>query len=259
MNSCGKVLLIGVVLAGLVARAQEGPAHAQAPKAVAASVVANPQSTPSKESQSDSAASEDRDPMGSASIGIKAGLAGTSVARLPTDGESAGFPGAINARRGVRVAFPIHLGGRGFGWTLEPYLSRSEILRLTRDESGDVDGSRVFDLTAFGIYTGPSVQLQVATPLYLGIGFGAMSSYIESGGFDYGLDLYGRLPLSLTYYVSSQLALVAEFSVGYGVSLFANKVRTVTSRSTGRTTLVKDPADLGQAFAWDWSFGIRLP
>jgi hypothetical protein len=59
--------------------------------------------------------------------------------------------------------------------------------------------------------------------------------------------------------VSNQFALMAEFGVGYGVSLFANKVRTATDRSTGKTSLVKDSADLGQAFAWDWSFGIRLP
>jgi hypothetical protein len=255
VKSCGKVPLFAVVLAGCVLCSM-GRAHAQARAAVAVSSSVDPKATSSGGSKPDSAAREDDNPMGTASIGIKVGLSGTGVASLPS-AESASFLGTINARRGMRLAFPIHLGGRGFGWTIEPYLSRSKVQRLVRDDRGGIDGARVFDLTGFGVYTGPSVQLQLARPLYLGLGFGAASSYIESAGFDFGVDLYGRVPLSLTYYVSNQFAFVAEFSAGYGLSLFANKVRT--DRSSGRATLVKDPADLGRAFAWDWSFGIRLP
>lgn len=255
MRSTEKVLLFVVALLACVACAAPR-ARAQARATVAAASSVDPGPAPAAASKPDTSAREDDNPMGAASIGIKIGLAGIGVAELPTE-ESAGFLGEINARRGMRVAFPIHLGGRGFGWTIEPYLTRSKVQRLARDAQGDIDGSRVFDLTAFGVYTGPSVQLQLARPLYLGLGFGAASSYIESGGFDFGVDLYGRVPLTLTYYVSSQFAFIAEFSAGYGVSLFANRVRT--DRSSGRAILVKDPADLGRAFAWDWSFGIRLP
>ena len=197
--------------------------------------------------------------MGPASIGIKLGAAGTSIAKLPGDRASVNFPGAIDGRRGLRVALPIHLGGRGFGWTFEPYLSRSSVRRVVRDAVGDVDGLRAFDLMAFGMYTGPLVQLQVKAPLYLGIGFGAMSSYIASDGFAFGMDLYGRAPLSLTYYLSTQIALVAELGIGYGVTLFANKARTVIEPSTRDQTSVTDRAEVGQAFAWDWTFGVRLP
>jgi hypothetical protein len=255
VRSCDKVLLFALVLAGCLAgAAPRAQAQARAAVTVASSVQSQP--APPAAAKPDAPPSEDDNPMSAASIGVKIGLAGIGVADLPTQ-ESAGFLGEINARRGLRVAFPIHLGGRGFGWTVEPYLTRSKVQRLVRDERGGIDGARVFDLTAFGVYTGPAVQLQLTRPLYLGLGFGVASSYIESGGFDFGVDLYGRVPLTLTYYVSSQLAFVAEFSAGYGVSLFANKVRT--DLSSGRATLVKDPADLGRAFAWDWSFGVRLP
>lgn len=259
VKSCRKLALIAIVVAAVASSAL---GRAQAETAVDR---AGPGATASQEPVSDtptreSPSSADPNPMDTFSISIKFGEAGNGVARLSRNVKTGSFPGAIDSRRGFRVALSLHLGGAGFGWTIEPYLSRSSVRSQVKDLEGSVTAFDSVDLTAYGMYTGPLVEIHVSRATYVGLGFGVMTTYIASDGFALGVDLYGRVPLSFTHYVSSQFALVLELGIGYGMTTFANKPREVTDPTrSNATTTVRDRADFGQAFAWDWSFGVRLP
>jgi hypothetical protein len=172
-----------------------------------------------------------------------------------------GYEGRTDRRVGLHVSVPLYLGGSGFGWVIEPMLQRSEVLRSTKDELGNVTGSESVDVLGLGGYTGPLVNIQATRALYMGIGLGAKVLYLTNDAFDYALDLYGRVPVSGTYYVNDHLALMVELGLGYGVSVFADKPTPVVSDDEN-TLLVRNASDdpeFGSAFAWDLSFGVRLP
>ena len=50
--------------------------------------------------------------------------------------------------------------------------------------------------------------------LYPSIGFGVKLGYMVSDGIDYGLEIIGRIPVGITYYVLEDLGIVAEFGIG---------------------------------------------
>ena len=192
-------------------------------------------------------------PMGWAGLGLKTGLAGMGRGKVSVYGER------FDSRSGLMVALPIYLGGQGFGWTLEPYMALSTTTGELRDTSGNVSGTREVSLRAYGIYTGPQVQIQVARPVYVGFGLGVKGAYLANDGFDYAIDLYARVPVSATYYVSDNLALVAEVGFGYGASIFADVPRIEVNPITGDVQNAQSDPTIGTAFTWDASFGIRLP
>ena len=201
----------------------------------------------------------DRDPMGTVGIGMKLGYASIGGSAVSVSRKGKTFASQLDGRRGVQVSVPVHLGGSGFGWTLEPFLSRSSVGHEVTDQNGAIVDEKHVDLTAFGIYTGPAINIHVANPLYLGLGFGVKGAYVSNDGFDYAFDVYGRAPLSATYYVTRQLALVAEFGLGYGASVYADPPRLQLDPITKRVRNVSGSPHVGSAFAWDCSFGIRLP
>ena len=191
-------------------------------------------------------------------IGLKLGVAGMARGALSVSSNGRSLVRDIDPRRGLHVALPIHFGG-GFGFTVEPYVSRSSLEHGVRDAEGTIVGSEATSLTAWGAYLGLALNLQVATPVYLGVGLGVKGAYIATDGFDYALDAYGRLPLSVTYYVVDQCAFVAELGLGYGLSLFADRPRLRFDPLTGIPRNVPESPQIGTAFAWDFSFGVRLP
>jgi hypothetical protein len=138
-------------------------------------------------------------------------------------------------------------------------LSRSSVGHALRDENGVISGSEDVDLTAYGVYTGPVVNIHVISPLYLGLGVGVKGAYIANDGFDYAFDAYARAPLSATYYVTDQFALVAEVGLGYGLSIFADLPRVRIDPLTNKLKDVPEEPQVGKAFAWDCSLGVRLP
>lgn len=193
-------------------------------------------------------------------IGLKLGMAGTSAGSLASSSDGLSVDDEVDARRGLHLAIPLSVGGSGFGWTLEPYMSRSSIGRSTRDPTGVITGRREqVELRAYGVYTGPVVQIHVANPVYVGIGLGVKGAYVANDGFDYAFDAYARVPLSVTYYVIDQLALVAELGLGYGISIFADQPRIRIDPLTNKPRTVPSDPQLGKSFAWDFSIGIRLP
>jgi hypothetical protein len=212
--------------------------------------------------EDDTAGERDPTPMAFAGVGVKVGLAGMGAGNLRFKRE--GLPlTSVESRRGIRLALPINLGGDGFGWSIEPYLSKSSITRVTSEVARDgstsyADGEQA-DLTSYGLFTGPVYNVHVAAPLYLGAGLGLQAAYVASSAFDRAVDGYLRLPLSATYYVSDQVALVAEVGLGYGASLFMEKEAHTTIDKTTQEVATDSTPMFGTAFAWDCTIGVRLP
>jgi len=253
-------LAVASALFGALVGAAPTEAHAQARDAVAlsgAQALSVPPA-PSTAMQDDTGGERDATPMAGIGVGFKLGMAGMSEGSFDVKAGGKTYPGRVDARRGLHLALPIELGGNGFGWSFEPYLSKASVTRTVTDVSGQPSGEEEANLMAYGMYTGPAVHIHVMQPLYLGVGVGIKGAYVSSNDFRYGFDAYGRVPLSATYYVLNDLALVAEVGVGYGVSAYVNKPVPVVNVQ-GRTVDVESDAQFGKSFAWDCSIGVRLP
>jgi hypothetical protein len=253
--------LLRAALAGGLLAGNESSAVAQPRHAVAMGAAQALSTPPAPElRRDDSTPQRDRTPIAPAGVGVKLGMAGMGAGKLTVSGGGdQSYTGRVDSRRGLHLAIPIHLGGSGFGFTLEPYLSRSSIGHTVKDASGLATGTEDAELTAYGVYFGPAVNIHVAQPLYLGVGVGVKGAYVASDDFDLALDAYGRVPLSATYYVTNQLAVVAELGLGYGVSIFADKPRPTYDASTGTVRNAKDDPRFGRAVTWDCTIGVRLP
>lgn len=235
----------------------EASAHAQATPAVSNVAVVESSghfagSTPAPES--DAADKAERDPMGWAGIGLKVGVSGVGAGKLTVMGQE----GRTEARTGVHVALPINLGGDGFGWTFEPFFGQSSVGHAVKDNVGNVVGAESVGLQALGIYTGPTINIHVMDPLYVGFGVGLKGAYLLNNSFEYAADVYGRVPVHATYYLSRKFALVAEVGFGYGASVYGDKTRVVVD-STGTARNATDDPQFGVAYTWDATIGVRLP
>jgi hypothetical protein len=144
------------------------------------------------------------------------------------------------ARRGVHLSMPIQLGGTGVGLRIEPFVTIAP------------------SATAYGLYSGPTFEFQVAAPLYLGFGFGVKAAWVRADDWQYAADLYGRIPAHATVYVSDDLALVAEFAFGGGGSGYVSEARNIVLPN-GTVVARKQNMQFGLARTWDFSFGIRFP
>lgn len=223
------------------AAAQGARAQARAPDEQAAplqSEDALPEEQPSEEDD------ESQDPMGWIGIGVKVGFAFVGSSEIGVDAASLGLAPTVEGmqinptytfitprRAGVQLSIPINLGGDGFGWMVEPYFHFASY-------------------RANGLYTGPTINLHLADPLYFGFGFGFKGALLYADELDFGIDLGGRIPFTLHYYLANDLGLIAEAGIGY----------TATGLSL-KPAPGKEAGDIsfGGAFAWDLSFGVRFP
>jgi hypothetical protein len=144
-------------------------------------------------------------------------------------------------RFGLYIALALSIGGDGFGWDIEPYLQSAA-------------GAK-----AYGIYTGPKFDIHVFDRFYVGFGFGLKGAIISSKAWDYGADLYGRIPLRGTLYLFPNLALVGEFAFGAGASGFSSKPTTITDPTTGLSIRTSPSLTFGAGRTWDASIGVRFP
>ena len=197
------------------------------------------------------------DPMSPVGIGVHLGVAGTQSG----SGTIQGFEGRTDRRVGLHLSVPIYLGGSGFGWVFEPMLQRSEVEHFTKDVRGNITGTADVGVLGLGGYTGPQVQIQATRAFYVGLGLGPKVLYLVNDAFDYALDLYGRVPLSGTYYVNDSVAVTVELGLCYGVTVFADRVAPVVTTETNQYFVrnANDDPEFGAAFAWDFSVGVRLP
>jgi len=263
----GKLTLAAAVF-GALAGSPTGSAGAQASQALAASSAYALSAPPppagdglaaASASQDDTGGERDPTPMSSLGIGFKLGVAGMGTGTLQFQSKGKSYPGRIESRRGVYLAVPLQVGGQGLGWMFEPYYSRASVGTLTLDASGRPNGSVDSNTSAYGLYTGPTVNVHVVRSLYVGIGAGVKTAYVSSSGFNYGFDVYGRVPVSATYYLTDQVALVAELGLGYGLSAYFSDKRTVVDPVTKRSAKVDSNALYGKSFTWDCTIGVRLP
>jgi hypothetical protein len=227
-------------LTGLLA----GPASAQ--EAVQASAGAT------SEGQEDSASEGEKDPMGWIGIGLKIGAGGNGQGEF----EAGGVKTTIDSRAGMQLSIPINMGGDGFGWMLEPYLN---VLSSVKGMDAATLTVKDMNVTTFGLYTGPTINIHVMDPLYIAIGAGLKLGYSTSDAFDLGLDVFGRVPVTGTWYFMEDIAAVAELGLGYGLTGYAAVPYTTTDPSTGQPTVVEPELEFGSALTWDFSVGARWP
>jgi hypothetical protein len=146
------------------------------------------------------------------------------------------------SRFGVQLSLPIQLGGAGVGFRIEPTFNFAASAK------------------SYGVYVGPTFSYRVLDPLYLGFGLGLKAAWVDDDAWKYGGDFQGRIPLTATFYVVDDVALVLEFAYGGGVSVFANESRVVSNPFTGLRLSSKTPeATFGLGRAWDVTVGVRFP
>jgi hypothetical protein len=208
--------------------------------------------------ESDDLKKRDKNPMAVAGVGLKVGMAGMGVGKLSLQRDGETYNSRVDARRGLQLSLPIDVGGDGFGWRFEPYISFASVSVSRTTSIGDLPGAQA-NLTSYGMYTGPSVQIHAIQPLYLGIGAGLKAAYVQSDAFDLAVDAYVRAPVSATYYLTNTVALVAEVGFGYGASVYFNKPVAVLDPVTRVVSNQNEDPQAGKAYAWDCSIGVRLP
>jgi hypothetical protein len=237
-------------------------ASAQARQVVAASG-AQALSTPpapmvGQYGESDTGKKRDPNPMATAGVGVKVGMAGMGDGRLTVTHQGESYTGHIAARRGLHVSVPIDVGGDRFGWRFEPYMSFANVAVSSFTTAGSTPSEQA-NLTSYGMYTGPAYHIHAMQPLYVGVGLGIKAAYVHSNAFDLALDGYLRAPVSATYYLTNTVALVAELGVGYGASVYFNKPVPVVNPVTRVVSNEASDPQFGTAFAWDCTIGVRLP
>lgn len=217
----------------------------------------------------DKPAKRDADPMGWLGLTLKIGYAGIRSSNLPNPAYNGGLAAAASVlpdeqraqygfdrggscsvihercktdgRYGLKIALQLSLGGDGFGWDIEPYLA--------------IAGSA----KAYGAYFGPKFDIHILDSLYVGFGLGLKGAWLITDTWDYGADLYGRIPLRATWYAANNLAFVFEFAFGAGATGYAGKAYTVTDPLTGQSFRTTPSLTFGAGRTWDTSFGFRFP
>jgi hypothetical protein len=206
-----------------------GP-HAEGPSEAAES------EAPARERDED--AEESKDPMGWFGFGVKVGYAYVGSSSITVDAPPVmGIAVPLSetfttpARNGLQLSAPINLGGDGFGWVLEPFYNFNNI-------------------TSRGLYTGPTFNLHLADPFYLGFGFGVKVGWLKADTLNFGIDIGGRVPFTATLYLADSFALVAEVGIGYTATGLIPKPAAGQQASD---------LTFGSAFAWDFGCGFRFP
>jgi hypothetical protein len=223
-----RVALVASLLGFSVqASAQDDAAMTEpAPEPVAAEPVA---AEPAAEAAEDP---DKTDPMGWFGIGLKLGVGSVGESEIEIKNDIQTLKIKTESRTGLKLAVPINLGGDGFGWIFEPYLHLDS------------------DINAMGLYNGPTFNIHIMDPLYVGFGFGLQFASLSGDGLEAGYDIGGRIPITATYYLLNDIGLIGEFGFGYTASGYLLEESIVNP----------DPEiNFGSAFAWDFSVGARWP
>jgi hypothetical protein len=194
-------------------------------------------------------------PMNGAGLGVRLGVAGTGAGSQTIQG----YQGRVDKRVGLHVSVPIFLGDDGMGFVIEPMLQRSQVSHSVKDVRGNVIDTQDVDVVGWGVYFGPQLQIRVSEMGYVGVGIGVKALYLSNDAFQYATDVYGRMPLSGTWYLNRHVALVSELGLGYGFSVFTDAPRPVVDVEGRTIRNTTDDPQFGRAFAWDLTFGLRVP
>lgn len=194
----------------------------------------------------------DEDPMAKAGIGLKIGYLNLGRGSYEQEVLGEKIRLEIPSRDGVTISIPINLGGSGFGWIFEPYLGVGK------------------ELKSIGLILGPTIVIHLDDPLYLGIGIDLRVGYLLMSDIDFGVDIYGRIPINLTYYVINNLGILAELGLGYGATGIKYKDMLIPvfdentglpkiDFETGEPEMEEIGAGFGTAVQVDFSVGVRFP
>jgi hypothetical protein len=194
-------------------------------------------------------------PMNGAGLGVRIGVAGTGAGSA----NIRGYEGRTEKRVGLHVSVPIFLGGSGFGFLIEPMMQRSHVPHSLKDSAGNVIGTEDVGVVGLGVYLGPQVQIRASESVYIGLGIGPKVLNLRNDAFQYAWDVYGRMPLSTTWYMNRHVALLTELGIGYGFSVFTDAPQPVVDVAGHTVRNMKDDPQFGSAWAWDLSFGLRVP
>ena len=182
-----------------------------------------------------------KDPMAWIGIGPKIGVAGNGKGEFSEGGVTT----TIDSRTGFQLSVPINMGGDGFGWVIDPYLNFASV-----DGVDSAGKAKSIGVTTFGAYTGPTINIHITDPLYVGVGAGLKLGYSKSDAFDFGADIFGRVPVTGTYYIMEDVAAVVELGLGYGMTGYA-LLPTVDAAGAK----VESDLKFGSAMTWDLSAG----
>jgi hypothetical protein len=147
----------------------------------------------------------------------------------------------IGARNGVVVKAHLDIGGDGLALELAPLYSWQGC------------GGRVGNLNAFGGETTLVYRFR-SDDIYPGIGIGIHAAYLfPNDKIQRGVELFGRVPLGLTWYFVKYIGLVLEggFMFG-GTGIRLKNVDAVSSNLAGHTEYA---FNLG----FDLMVGLRFP
>lgn len=114
----------------------------------------------------------------------------------------------IDPRMGFHLELEIALGGDGLNFVASPYFDYQK-----------VDSSKMPDefknWMVLGAFLGPEYRMHFGQ-WYPHIGLGFRGGYIINEKIDYGCELYGLIPIGITYYVLEDLGIIVEIAGGYG-------------------------------------------
>ena len=140
------------------------------------------------------------------------------------------------ARHSFNLQLDLDFGGEGTGFDIAPYFSYEDV---ESDDYFDYD-----PLMAVGLYFGFAYRFSIGS-WYPYLGFGTRIGYMFGDWIDHGAEIYGRIPLGVTYYILEDLGILLELGLGYGI--------------TGLTGSTTDDFQIGHGFMLDVMTGIRWP
>lgn len=182
------------------------------------------------------------DPMGAVLLGLELRYVHFNEASFSIDGSGAlpdtgdippglegkladaTLEGRVPARDNVAIVLPLNVGGSGFGVDLQPSLSFG-------------------DVSALGLYFGSALHISLGR-LYVDLGLGVQGGWWIEKGIDLGVDIHGRLPVGLTYYVTPDVGLFLALGLMYGGTAYK---------------IAKGKTEFGTAGGFDLGMGIRFP
>jgi len=140
----------------------------------------------------------------------------------------------IDNRHALIVKYSFNLGGRGFSSEIAPVYQYEE----------SSNGFGTFH--AVGLYIGINWRWRWWN-FVPSAGFGIKTNYLMGENIEYGVEIYGRFPVSLTWYLAGNFNLILEFAPSYGVVGIKSEKFNL------------DELHLGHGFAIDFNIGTRFP
>lgn len=140
----------------------------------------------------------------------------------------------VGERHALFVTYGFNFGGEGFSSEVAP-------VYIYEDSSNSFG-----EFHSLGLYLGVNWRWRFWN-LVPSAGFGVRGAYLLGKGISYGMEVYGRVPLSLSWYFTPKTNLILELGFSYGAT-------GVKAENLGVAALT-----LGHNFSVDTLIGMRFP